>query len=502
MDQAEDELFIVDAHHGGLIDFNATAARRLGYEGRQMSGMRLGEILGLQLPYTVMNVLQALPQSGQRTSLSGSQRRRDGTEYPVEAAFSYYQHEDQDYVVAVVRDVTDRKKAERETTRLHRQLEQSQRAEALAALAGGIAHDFNNILTSISGFARLAYDDSPAEASQRESLNEVLQGCDRAAKLVSQIVAFGRQEQQAHQSVDLAVLIEEDRRLLAASLPATVDLRIEAQPSVGFVFADPSMLHQIVMNLCTNAHQAMGPKGGQLDVVVQGVKLPNGTRASEAPDLPPGSYVALKVSDTGPGVDPRHREKIFEPYFTTKVGGQGTGLGLSVVHGITKSLGGDIVLESGHGAGATFVVYLPTTQRSPQSTQPDTGLPRGEESVLFVDDEEVITRLGRQLLERLGYRVFAYSDPKLALKDFVSRPQEFDLALVDVTMPRMTGLELLGKLKRCRPDLPVLLVTGYSDLVDRDKARVLGAEDLLAKPLSLEILAQTIRSALDTRKSA
>jgi len=401
-------------------------------------------------------------------------------------------------IVGVTREITALKRSQEERSRIETQLRQAQRLEAIGVLAGGVAHDFNNILTAIWGYAALARDELPQASRERGHLDEVLKASERARDLVRQILAFSRRGEESRQRLQISTVIREDLKLFRATLPSSIELHEQIDPECGAVLADPTQIHQIVMNLCTNAYQALGQAGGAVKVALERVQV--GQAAARAnPYLNPGPYARLAVSDTGQGIDPKIADRIFEPFFTTKGLSQGTGLGLSVVHGIVTSYGGAINFDSVPGQGTTFSVHLPLApareelEEQAPSSEP---LPRGGERILFVDDEEPLAQLGKEMLERLGYQVEAFSSSREALEAFRQDPQEFDLALTDLTMPGLTGVDLGREFLALRPDLPVILATGFSEQMDAPKAKELGFQAYVAKPFVLSDLARTLREAL------
>jgi PAS domain S-box-containing protein len=395
------------------------------------------------------------------------------------------------------RDVTRQKQAEEEKAKLESQLRQTQKIEALGTLAGGIAHDFNNILSPIRMYTEIAMRDFPMDSPTRSYLDQVLKSSKRASDLVNQILSFSRQTERQRIFMQVGPIVKESLKLLRASFPSTIDLRQNIGADPDWVLADPTEVYQVVMNLCTNAAQALGDKGGLLEVVLDNVELTEGLSAFGI-EIKPGPYVRLSVHDSGPGIPPAIIERIFEPYFTTKEKGQGTGLGLALVHGIVKLCAGGITVASEPGRGTTFEVFFPV-MRTEELMEPEVvgDMPRGKESILVVDDEEDIVVAAKILLEQLGYRVTAFTASREALEAFRAQPDGFDLVLADQTMPHLSGLELAGELLKMRPGLPIIIWTGYSETLTPEKARALGFRELLAKPLVPRQLAESVRRKLD-----
>jgi len=393
--------------------------------------------------------------------------------------------------MTVLRDTTDLKKLE---TELH----QAQKMEAIGTLAGGIAHDFNNILGGIIGYAELAKMKAPEGSNVIAYLDKMIKSSDRAADLIKQILTLSRQHKQKQRPVQVRHIIKETLSLLRATLPTTIEIRQDLAKDAGVVNADPTQMHQVIMNLATNAGHAMQEDGGVLEVTLANVELDD-LSAEKHLDLAAGSYLRLTVSDTGHGMTSEIRERIFDPYFTTKDTGEGTGLGLSVAHGIVKTHGGTITVYSEMGKGTTFHVYLPLILEEEREVKDsEEPLPTGTERILYIDDEEVLLEIGDQILEELGYEVVPEKSSVQALELFRAEPGRFDLVITDMTMPHMTGDKLARELMKIRPDIPVILCTGHSRLVSEEKAKEIGIKAFVMKPLVMRNLAETVRKVLDT----
>ena len=387
--------------------------------------------------------------------------------------------------------------------KMEERLRQSQKMEAIGTLAGGIAHDFNNILVPILGYGELALSRITPDNPLTSDLQQITTAALRAKDLVQQILAFSRQAPQERRPLRPHLVIKEALKLLRASLPTTIEIREEIATDCGTILADPTQLHQIVMNLCTNAYQAMRESGGILGVRLFKVTIGEKNSKVADSDLLPGNYVQLEVSDTGYGMRRETMERIFEPYFTTKDKGQGTGLGLSVVHGIVKGYQGQVSVYSEPGKGTCFHVYLPLIAEAPSlgESVPTSPLPTGSERLLVVDDETVITTMLEAILTNLGYQVTAVNNSEEALALIAHAPSTFDLLITDMTMPHLTGLELTTKVLAIRSDLPIILCTGFSELINKEQARALGIRAYLMKPVSVHELALAVRKALDTKQA-
>jgi len=381
---------------------------------------------------------------------------------------------------------------------LERQLQQAQKMEAIGTLAGGIAHDFNNILGIILGYTEMTLICDEAESGFLEkNLNEVIKATHRAKDLVQQILAFARQSEQECQPVQVSLIVKEALKMLRASLPTTIEIN-QAIDSVGITMSDPTQIHQVIMNLCTNAHHAMREHGGILEVTLKNVDLNAGMEIQQK-RLQPGPYIKLTVSDTGHGIDAAVVDRIFDPYFTTKPQGEGTGLGLSVVHGIVKGIGGAIEAKSTPGKGSTFEVFLPRIERGHTKAEDTSAfeLPRGRERILVVEDEDALLKVMAQMVERLGYKAVLASSSVQAFDLFRENADGFDLVVTDQTMPQLTGAELAKKILMLRPDIPVIICTGFSDLVSREIAEDIGIREFIMKPITIKKLAATFRRVLD-----
>jgi len=397
-------------------------------------------------------------------------------------------------------DITDRVAAVEETRRLESQVRKSQRLETIGTLAGGIAHDFNNILTPILGYAEMGLGSMEEDEPMYEFFTEIMQAAERAQKLVSQILTFSRAQDGKPSAVSIQDIIGEALKLLRPSLPSTISIEQHIDPACRSVLADPSQIHQVIINLCTNAFHAMEHTGGTLTISLKEIQ-PGEEQAASLPHLLESDYVRLTISDTGHGMDEATMERIFEPFFTTKSVEKGTGLGLSVVHGIVNGAGGQIVAESSQGEGSTFHVYLPVIQansalKTPQKPQ----INEQKAKILFVDDEPAAVQMMTIMMQKLGYTIHAVKSPVEALERFRENPEQYDLVITDLTMPEMTGTQLAGELHKLMPSVPIILMTGYGKVTDHDTPlNHYGINRLLTKPVKLVQLASTVNEVLNEK---
>jgi CheY-like chemotaxis protein len=366
-------------------------------------------------------------------------------------------------------------------------------------LAGGIAHDFNNILGAILGYAEMAQEDSPTGSLLRKDIDQVVKASHRAKDLVKQILAFSRLTETELIPMQPAIIVREAVKMLRSSLPSTIDIQQDIDVNSGPILADPTQIHQIVMNLGTNALHAMEETGGTLSISLERKTLAEKDIVSE-PGLQPGDYVQLSIGDTGPGIAPELWDKIFDPYFTTKEIGKGTGMGLAIIHGIVKSYGGCVFFHSRPGEGTIFQVLLPVVaEYTVVEDKPEEIVELANERILFIDDEEILAEMGKSMLERLGYQVTVRSSSLEALTTFQNQPDMFDLVITDQTMPGMTGSDLARRILQIRPFMPIILCTGYSSLISEEKVRSLGIKGFAMKPLARKDIAAIIRKVLDKR---
>ncbi|MBU1698181.1 MAG: response regulator [Proteobacteria bacterium] len=391
--------------------------------------------------------------------------------------------------LTIFRDITEFKK-------MGLQIQRTQRIESLGTLAGGIAHDFNNILFPIMGHTEMLLEDVPEDNPFRDSLNEIYTSALRARSLVKQILTFSNQDTVELKLMKIQPIVKEALKLIRSTIPTTVDIKQDINADCGLIKADPAQIYQIIMCLSTNAYHAMEDTGGELKVSLKEIEL--GKLDLINPDMKPGTHACLTIADKGVGMNKDILEKIFDPYFSTKKQNKSTGMGLSFVHNIVKNMKGGIQVFSKPGKGTRFHVYLPAVKRSSeqQVIQTEEPIQGGTEQILLVDDEKAIITMEKKILERLGYQVASYTSSLEALDAFRVNPDKFDLIITDMSMPDMPGNKLSAELIKIRPDIPILLCTGFSEIISEKKAASLGIKGFLMKPFNIKDLAQKIREVL------
>jgi len=400
----------------------------------------------------------------------------------------------------LLKEIEARKHHQHEKDKLEAQLLQLQKMETIGTLAGGIAHDFNNILTPILGYTEMALEELSDESTLKYDVEQISNAAARGKDLVQQILTFSRQVDVDKKPLELQDVIKEVLNLIRASFPSNIEIRQNLGKNCGTVLADATQMHQIIMNICTNAYHAMMNKGGILDIRLD-VKEINSRRFKSANKIKSGTYILLSISDTGHGMDKQTINRIYEPFFTKKEVGSGSGLGLSVVHGIVSSYNGTIEVNSKPGKGSSFMIYLP--QHSRKSADLDKGKEaksKGKEQILFVDDEKEITYMGKKMLESLGYSVEIRTDGNSALKDLSNDPDKYDLLVTDQAMPKMLGTELVKAARQIREDLKVIIITGFKDAIPNNAIDELGVSEIISKPLIISDFSKLIREVLDEQK--
>jgi PAS domain S-box-containing protein len=492
-------IYEVDFIEGKFVNVNDLICEYTGYTRQELLAMSALDILAEDSQKKFLERLDKILK-GQKipSSVEFKIRAKSGREFSVliNSKIIYGADGKPKGATAVVHDITEQKQAEEEKKNLEYQLQQAQKMEAIGTLAGGIAHDFNNILSVIIGYTELILMNGDVAGEVRQNLKEIFSASKHARDMVKQILAFSRQNKQERKPIQVAHIAKEAIKMLRASLPTTISIQHHIAKDTGVIEADPTQIHQVLMNLCTNAAHAINEKDGVLEIHLGNIDLDQ-KAAADIPGLKTGSYLKLSVKDSGEGIHPEVQQHIFNPYFTTKEKGEGTGLGLAVVQGIVKSNKGAVTVESEVGKGTAFHVYLPTINRKlTPDDEISTPLPLGCEHILLVDDEQPLVEIGRQMLERLGYSVATRTSSIEALELFKVDPNRFDLVITDIVMPNLTGDKLAKKIINIRSDIPVVLCTGYSEKFTRQNASEMGIVSFLMKPLVMRDLANTVRQAL------
>lgn len=485
---------ISDIGTGRFVEVNDRFCEITGYTREQAIGTTSIE-LGFSDRETRNKILRVILKEGFVEDMELQLVRADGRPMSCMYSGEIIELHGSSVLLSFAHDITEQKKALLERASLERQLQQAMKMEAIGTLAGGIAHDFNNILSAILGYGQLALEQTATESPVYSDLCQVIQAGTRASDLVQQILAFSRQGQEEFRPVRLQPLIKEVAKLLRSTMPATINLRLDVDEKSGTILADTVQLHQVLMNLCTNARQAIGNRNGTIDITLKEVTITQPLYSVDNNPLKYGSYLELKVSDSGAGIPPEILARIFDPFFTTREKDHGTGLGLAVTHGIIAKHKGAITVDSIPGKGTCFCIYLPIID-SPMLT--DTTSPAdnlyGEEHILLVDDESMLVEILERALRRLGYEVSSFTNSQEALNFFMSYPNTIDLLVTDMTMPGMTGLVMFKEMRKIRPELQVILCTGYSDAIDEDTAKHEGINAFLRKPVIGKDIAQAIRA--------
>ncbi|MFQ5630594.1 MAG: PAS domain S-box protein [bacterium] len=489
-----DAIFVEDLE-GNVLDANPAAGKLQGIDHKELFGKNIIDLVPPDQSEIAEKEFHKLVK-GEIKHIEGLSRSQKGQDIPIEIHASHISYAGKPALLLLVRDISERKKAEREKQQMEAQLRQAQKLETIGRLAGGVAHDINNILTPILCYTDMAMHQLPANSESHNDLEQVIQGANRAKELVQQILLFSRQAEQERKPVRLQLIVHEALKFLRATLPATIEIRENLDDDCQAVLADPSQMHQVVMNLCTNAYDAMRENGGCMEISLEAVYVDTGLKR-KLPNLQTGRYVRLTVKDNGQGIQSNALEHIFEPFYTTKPVRRGTGLGLSVVHGIVMSHGGEIEVCSEPGTGASFRIYLPAIAAPDLPPIREVHVPvGGKERILFVDDEKEIVKIGKRMLEAFGYRVTTCSNGSEALQVFRAQPRHFDLIISDQTMPELTGLKLATEIKRIRADMPIILTTGYSEEATPELLDKIGVQTCVMKPFKADDIARAIRQAL------
>lgn len=476
-----------------ILDANEAACRAHGYTRDEMIGSPVADLDDEEGKKLVRERTKII-MSGKTLVVENDHLHKDGSVFPVAVYANRIDFEDRPpIIVSTEFDISDKRKAEAEKRILETHLQQAQKMESIGKLAGGIAHDFNNVLYPIIGFTQMSMEELPKTHPVQENLQDILSGAKRARDLVKQILLFSRQKEQVLSPNSLKPLIEEALKLLRMTIPANIDIEANLYDGKDYVLCDATEIHEVVMNLCTNAYHSMELDGGRIKISLNKIQPDTDLK------LPPGDYICLSVNDNGIGISDTIKDKIFEPYYTTKGIGKGSGLGLSVVHGIVKNYKGGIEVKSSHEKGTTFNIFLPIVENDVEieNEQEKENKLFGNERILFVDDEKSIVKLGVRSLEKMGYTVAGIESSIEAFALFKSKPNNFDLVITDMAMPGMEGTELSQKIFEIRPDMPIILCSGFSNKIDKEKAKKLNIKSFIDKPILMGALVKEVRGILD-----
>jgi len=492
LEQIDDGYYEVDLE-GNFTFFNSSMCKILRYSADELMGTNNRSYMSEPISLKAFNTFNQVYRTGvSARAVDGELIRKDGSKCYVEASVSLICGANGTPVGfrGIARDITEQKN-------LEYQLYQSQKMEAIGTLAGGIAHDFNNILSGIMGYTELALMETEEGSPLHAKMDQVLKAGNRAKDLVKQILTFSRRTEYENRPIKIKPVVDEALKMLRATLPSSVEIIRTIEADEAIIEADPTQIHQVVLNLCTNAYHAVRETGGFIEVRLKQLGDDESAELS-IPEKKSSRYVELSIMDTGCGISPDVVQRIFDPYYTTKAKGEGTGLGLAIVHGIVKGLGGEIRVQSIQGKGSSFTVFIPIASESGlRESHPKEPIPTGRERILIVDDEWPIIEITTQMLQKLGYSITAFQSSIEALDKFRRCFFDFDLVISDLTMPKMNGERLAEKMLEIRPDIPIIICTGFSDAVPREIIRRIGIRDVLVKPMILSDLAKTIRRVLD-----
>jgi PAS domain S-box-containing protein len=499
LEAAPDSITISRLKDGCFQQANQAFSIMTGYSLEETLGKTFFDLNLYNNPLDREHLVKKIRETGEINGLEIQFRRKDGTILETLTSVRTIQFGEQDCVITVAADITELKRAQEEKKKLETQLQHAQKMEAIGTLAGGIAHDFNNLLGIITGNVELALDTVPESNPAKFNLGEIQIASWRARDVVSQLLSFARKTAYERKPVKIIPIIKESIQLLRATIPTTIEICQNIKNANDTVLADQTQIQQVLINLITNASHALEKTGGIIEIGIKDFILKANSLSSTF-TLIPGKYLEITISDTGQGIAPEVIDRIFDPYFTTKGIGKGSGMGLAVVHGIIQSHNGAISVKSKIGKGTTFTILLPVIEREAmECAEPIEVFPTGNERILFVDDEQAMTYVGRYRLEGLGYHVETTTSPVEALEMFHKNNDKYDLVITDMTMPHMTGEHLVKEILKIRPDMPTILCTGFSENMDEKKAKAIGACQYIEKPFNRSVLAGAVRKALDEK---
>ncbi|MBN2444586.1 MAG: PAS domain S-box protein [Spirochaetales bacterium] len=484
---------------GYIIYANTSMIKALGYTKEQMIGRHISEVFSEETFKTFKPSLETLIKKGDSRLDAILLTRNNKKLFGEMIVVAVYNPAGEfTGTRGIFRNLTDRKKAEDESKKLEAQLQRVQKMKTISALAGGIAHDFNNILTPILGLSDLALLDMTESDKGYEEIKQITQAATKAKNLVKEILTFSKKVEQKRRIVEIYTIIDEVLNLIRATLPSTIEIKKQLEPGCGFIFASPSQIHQVIINICVNAEQAMENQIGVMEIIVKKTEFQGKTKIGNF-DLEKGKYIELIIKDTGVGMDKKTMDRMFEPFFSTRDESEGIGLGLAVVHGIISNHHGAIKVESTIGKGTSFTIYLPqakSTIENEEEGEQEIVFSTNHEHILLIDDDEQVAISGEQILETIGYTTITKTDPLEALDLFKKNPQQFDLVITDLTMPKMTGIQLAGEIKKLNKQIPIILATGYMNKINPDDCDKIGITSILIKPFSVQEMSVVIREIL------
>ena len=489
LNSQKDTFFLFDPVSCKAIRWNHAFSKITGYTDREIARMKTPDAF---LPPRAIEKSHAFNQMVNKTGFGTIEHYlicKNGRQIPMEFNVSTMLDNDTGtkYFIAVGRDLTERR-------RMEEALRQSHKMESIGTLTGGIAHDFNNILGIILGNAELGLRRLPEQDYSYTKLAKIKTACLRAKEVVNQLLSFSRKSELSRKPTDIAPVIKESIDLIRSSMPSSIEIKAKIPATIDTILADPTHIHQVMINLCANACHAMGERGGILEII-----LAPACEKNRIPGTAPGKYIQLDIRDNGVGIAPDIREKIFDPYFTTKQMGDGSGMGLSVVHGIVKNHNGHIFVESEPGRGTTVSILFPAITLPPQektAISDDIPVKDGKEHILFVDDEACLVEIANEMFTGIGYQITSFTNPSHAFEHFSKDPDQFDLVITDLTMPQMDGIALSQKIKKVRPELPVIICTGNRSFIDGKKAQQAGVNAYLSKPMTIPEISNLISTIL------
>lgn len=489
---------LIASESGEIFFSNGKAQEIFGYSEKNFRGLHAADLY--ENSEDRRTFLKMLSDEGEIRGFAVRLKKADSSVFPASFFSQHLVFESQNCILTVIYDLSEIRKEEEKRLAIERRLRQTQKMEAIGTMAGGISHDFNNILTVIFGRLELATMMLPEESKARNHINDALTAADRAKDMIKQILSFCRKTEEERKPFHIKLIVAEAVKMIESLMPSNIKIKLRIESKSSIIMGDPTQIHQILMNLCSNANYALKEWGGIIEIHIEEVSF--GSREKMMiPSLRPGDYVRLSVSDNGPGIDKNIIERIFDPFFTTKPAGEGTGMGLAVVHGIVQNHGGAVSVESQPGKGTSFHCYFPLiakTENGTESVRIQKAIQGGSEKILFVDDESDILDAYTQMLTELGYHVTSRIDSHEALELFKKNPDLFELVITGNIMPKMSGIEMTSEILKIRPDIPVVILTGRE--IDDKTFSEIRASAIIRKPFSQNEIGTAVREALDKNR--